>query len=226
MSRMYRKSRFQRPKMSKQHSKSTELEAQAGGAVEEPAASDHPEVEVSQNGAGPKLEIEVDIDALRGELEQLQADVQEHKDKYLRAMAEVENTRRRAENDVAGARKFAIEGFAAEALSVRDSLELALAIEISAADSGVVGKIKEGLELTLKQLDSVFAKFSIKPIDPQPGDKLDPEQHQAMSMQESGEIAANHIVNVVQKGYSIHERLLRPAMVIVAKAKSEKRSEI
>lgn len=183
-------------------------------------------IEQPDEGQTGKLDIEVDVETLQGELEQLQSDLREHKDKYLRAMAEVDNTRRRAENDVSNARKFAVESFAAEALSVRDSLELALAIEVSPADSGIVSKMKEGLELTLKQLDSVFSKIAVKDIEPQPGDKLDPEQHQAMSIQETSEIEPNHIVTVIQKGYSIHSRLLRPAMVIVAKAESEEQTEI
>lgn len=176
-------------------------------------------------GPVDKLEIEADVDMLRSELERLQADVEEHKERYLRAVAEVENTRRRAQNDVANARKFAVERFAAETLSVKDSLELARAIEVVEGESAVVEKIREGLDLTLKQLDSVFTKFGIAEIAPDSGEKLDPEQHQAMSLQESSEIAPNHIVSVVQKGYSIHDRLLRPAMVIVAKAATENQPE-
>ncbi len=209
--------------MSKQKSKNVgslpaelEKESTPDGRADNPAT-----VEVKT-----KLDIEVDVELLRSEVEKLREDMQEHKDKYLRAMAEVENTRRRAENDVSSARKFAVESFAAEALSVKDSLELARAIEIKSEDSEVVIKMKEGLDLTLKQLDSVFSKFNIKEIAPQPGDKLDPEQHQAMSLQESTEVPPNHIVNVIQKGYSIHDRLLRPAMVIVAKVKSEEQAEI
>jgi molecular chaperone GrpE len=154
---------------------------------------------------------------LRVELDLAQAALQEYKEKYLRSMAEVENVRRRAANDVASARKFAVEGFASESLQVRDSLELARMVEISDEDKGVVEKMKEGLDLTLRQLDSVFEKFGIKAVEPAPGDKLDPELHQAMTIQESDEIAPNHIVTVIQKGYTIHDRLLRPAMVIVAK---------
>ena len=188
-----------------------------------------PEIDIVEDSgerdALRKLEIEIDVEALHGELEQLQADVKEHKEKYLRAMAEVENTRRRAENDVSSARKFAIESFAGETLSVRDSLELASTIEITAEDSGVIDKMKEGLDLTLKQLDRVFAKFGIEPIDPEPGEKLDPERHQAMTVQESSDIEPNHIVAVIQKGYLIHDRLLRPAMVIVAKSASPQPAE-
>lgn len=157
---------------------------------------------------------------LRVELDLAQAALQEYKEKYLRSMAEVENVRRRAANDVANARKFAVEGFASESLQVRDSLELARMVEVSDEDKGVVEKMKEGLDLTLRQLDSAFEKFGIKAVEPEPGDKLDPELHQAMTIQESDEIAPNHIVTVIQKGYAIHDRLLRPAMVIVARSGS------
>ncbi len=173
----------------------------------------------------PLLAAEEDPAQLRVELDLLQAALEELKEKYLRAQAEVENVRRRAQNDVANARKFAVEGFAGEALLVRDSLELARAVEISDEDKGLVEKMKEGLDLTLKQLDSVFEKFGIKVVEPVPGDKLNPEQHQAMTIQESDEIKPNHIVTVIQNGYAIHDRLLRPAMVVVAKATSSKKAE-
>lgn len=189
----------------------------------------------TEDGSGVALEavdeahtvdVQVEIEqALRAELEQLQEEVEEHRDKYLRAVAEMENTRRRADSDVANARKFAVESFAAEALSVRDSIELARAIEINADDPTVVEKIQEGLDLTLKQLDAVFSKFNIQVIEPAPGDKLDPERHQAMSIQESADVPPKHIVTVIQKGYMIHDRLLRPAMVIVAKEITEKQPE-
>lgn len=162
-------------------------------------------------------ELEITIETLRSQLETLEAELAESKDRGLRAMAEAENTRRRAENDIANARKFAIEGFAAEILTVRDSLEIARGLEISEDDSGAIAKMHEGLDLTLKQMDTAFVKFSVQEIAPQPGDKLDPDIHQAMTTQESDEIQPNHVVSVIQKGYSIHGRLLRPAMVIVAK---------
>lgn len=176
-------------------------------------------------GPPPLLAAEEDPAQLRVELDLAQAALEDHKEKYLRAKAEVENIRRRAQNDVANARKFAVEGFAGEALLVRDSLELARAVEMSDESQGMVEKMKEGLDLTLKQLDSVFDKFGIKVVEPVPGDKLNPEQHQAMTTQESNEILPNHIVTVIQKGYAIHDRLLRPAMVVVAKAASSNKAE-
>lgn len=155
--------------------------------------------------------------SLAAQLEAARAEVAEHKDRYMRAAAEAENVRRRAENDIANARKYAVEGFASEILSVRDSLEIARSLEIKEDDAGAVAKMKEGLDLTLKQLDSTLSKFSIEAVVPEKGDKLDPEKHQAMSTQESDNVPPNHILSVIQKGYTIHGRLLRPAMVVVAK---------
>ena len=188
-------------------------------------SNNSPESEDAGAGPAPLLDAEPDPAQLLVELEQATAELAELKEKFLRAMAEAENIRRRAENDVSNARKFAVEGFAAEVLSVRDSLELAHATELSDEDTGIVGKMKEGLDLTLKQLDTVFEKFGIRAVEPAPGDKLDPEKHQAMTLQESDSIAPNHIITVIQKGYSIHDRLLRPAMVIVAKAGSQPGSQ-
>jgi len=191
--------------------------------IEEPGDVNAPEqdrasAEVDLQDPTMQLASGDDPAQLRVELDLAQTALAEYKEKYLRSMAEVENVRRRAANDVANARKFAVEGFAGESLQVRDSLELARVVEVSEEDQGVVEKMKEGLDLTLKQLDSVFEKFGIKAVEPAPGDRLDPELHQAMTIQESDSIEPNHIVTVIQKGYTINERLLRPAMVIVAKA--------
>ena len=191
--------------------------------IEEPGDVNAPEqdrasAEVDLQDPTMQLASGDDPAQLRVELDLAQTALAEYKEKYLRSMAEVENVRRRAANDVANARKFAVEGFAGESLQVRDSLELARVVEVSEEDQGVVEKMKEGLDLTLKQLDSVFDKFGIKAVEPAPGDRLDPELHQAMTIQESDSIEPNHIVTVIQKGYTINERLLRPAMVIVAKA--------
>lgn len=158
-----------------------------------------------------------DQESLAAQLEAVQAELAEQKDRYLRAAAEADNIRRRADNDIANARKYAIEGFASELLAVRDSLEIARSLEISEDDAGAVAKMKEGVELTLKQLDNALSKFAVEVVDPQKGDKLDPERHQAMTTQESDNVPPNHIVSVLQKGYTIHDRLLRPAMVVVAK---------
>lgn len=167
--------------------------------------------------SGPEGDSDDDEASLAAQLEAAQAEVAEQKDRYLRAVAEADNIRRRADNDIANARKYAIEGFASEILAVRDSLEIARSLEISEDDAGAVAKMKEGLELTLKQLDNALSKFAVEVVDPEKGDKLDPERHQAMTTQESDNVPPNHILSVLQKGYTIHDRLLRPAMVVVAK---------
>ena len=136
----------------------------------------------------------------------------EHHDAWLRAKAETENMRRRAAEDVDKARKFAVENFASELLAVKDSLEAALAVE-----SPSVENLKDGVELTLKQLVAAFGKFSLHDIDPL-GEKFDPHQHQAIQVVESDQ-PANTVVTVLQKGYRLNERTLRPALVMVAKGK-------
>ncbi|MEK7191288.1 MAG: nucleotide exchange factor GrpE [Pseudomonadota bacterium] len=157
-----------------------------------------------------------DIDRLRAELEAAQAQVAEHLDRFLRAKAEADNTRKRTEVEVANSRKYAVESFAAEMLAVHDSLDLARSVSL--VDNAVaVEKMHEGLELTLKLMDGVLAKFGVTQTDPK-GEKFDPARHQALGMVESADVPPNHVVTVVQKGYLLRDRLLRPAMVIVAKA--------
>ncbi|MBX9895064.1 MAG: nucleotide exchange factor GrpE [Nitrosomonas sp.] len=136
----------------------------------------------------------------------------EHHDAWIRAKAETENIRKRAQSDVANAHKYAVENFSAELLNVMDSLEAALAVENATVES-----YKNGMELTKKQLMTVFEKFSINAIDPK-GEKFDPHQHQAMCMVDS-ELSPNTVVQVMQKGYKLHERIIRPALVSVSKAK-------
>lgn len=163
------------------------------------------------------LETVPEIDQLRAELEQARTEAGENLDRFLRAKAEAENTRRRAEADVTAAHKYALDRFAAEIISVRDSLDLARMVELPKDTSPAVQKMHEGLDLTLKLLDSVFQKFGVTLLDPK-GQKFDPERHQAISMVDSVEVPPNHVVNVVQKGYLLNDRLLRPAMVVVARA--------
>jgi molecular chaperone GrpE len=135
-------------------------------------------------------------------------------DSFLRAKAEAENIRRRAQDDIARAHKFAIESFAESLVPVKDSLEMALQVETPSIES-----LKEGVEMTLKQLSSAFEKNRLLEINPKAGDKLDPMKHQAISMVPA-EQEANTIVTVLQKGYMISDRLLRPALVTVAQEKS------
>lgn len=146
-------------------------------------------------------------------LRQAELQAQEHHDAWLRAKAETENIRRRAQLDVQNAHKFGVESFASALLPVKDSLEAALA-----AQNNTVESIRSGVELTLKQLAQAFDKFSLSEISPAAGDKFDPHRHQAMSMVET-EQAPNTVVTVFQKGYALHDRVVRPALVCVAKSK-------
>ncbi len=136
----------------------------------------------------------------------------EHHDAWLRAKAETENVRRRSLEDIARASKFAVEKFATELVAVKDSLEAALANENQSAEN-----MKAGVELTLKQLTNAFEKSSLLDITPV-GEKFDPHKHQAIS-QVDAEIEPNHVVSVLQKGYALHDRIIRPALVVVSKAK-------
>ena len=144
---------------------------------------------------------------------QLEAKVQELQDSFMRAKAEGENIRRRAQEDITKAHKFAIEGFAEAMVPVKDSLEMALKI-----DTPSIEALKEGVEMTLKQLSAAFDKNRLMDINPAPGEKLDPMKHQAISMVPA-EQDANTVVTVLQKGYTIADRLLRPALVTVAQGK-------
>jgi molecular chaperone GrpE len=147
-------------------------------------------------------------------LKQAELKAQEHYDAWMYAKAEGENIRRRALEDVSKAQKFAVERFANEMLAVMDSLQAGLSVQNTTVES-----FKNGMELTLKQLSSVFDKFQIRELNPV-GEKFDAHKHQAIGMIES-EQEANTVVSVMQKGYSLNERVLRPAMVMVAKEKAQ-----
>ncbi|WP_413458946.1 nucleotide exchange factor GrpE [Herbaspirillum huttiense] len=150
---------------------------------------------------------------LEDKLAAAEARAAEMQDAFLRARAEGENIRRRAQEDIAKAHKFAIEGFAESLLAVKDSLEMALKIENASLES-----LKEGVDMTLKQLSSAFEKNKLQEVSPQTGEKLDPMKHQAVSAVPA-EQEANTVVAVLQKGYMISDRLLRPALVTVAQGK-------
>ena len=155
------------------------------------------------------------VDTLPSPAELLQAlelKAAEHYDAWLRAKAEGENIRRRAQEDIAKAHKFGIEKFAGELLAVKDSLEAALAVQDQTVES-----FKSGVELTLKQLVAAFEKNALNEVNPV-GEKFDPHKHQAIGMIDA-EQEANTVVTVLQKGYTIAERVLRPALVMVAKGK-------
>jgi molecular chaperone GrpE len=198
--------------------------------------SSNPAVPEGPNPAAapaPEALAVADMETLKAELEAAQAQAAENLDKFMRAKAETENVRRRAETDVASAHKFAIERFALEMLAVKDSLERARDMQgsISAAGGRTPGaaivdiktsdaaleKMFEGIDLTLKLMDSIFQKFALTEISPAIGEKFDPEKHQAMSAQDNAEVPPNHVLMALQKGYLLNNRLLRPALVIIAK---------
>lgn len=164
------------------------------------------------DGAAP-----LDIETLQAELETARTQAATHLDQFLRARAETENIRRRAETDVASAHKFAIERFALEMLAVRDSLERAKSVDLQSG-AAVLEKMLEGIDLTLRLMDNIFQKFALTEVTPAKGEKFDPALHQAMSVQESLEVPAQHVLMALQKGYLLQGRLLRPALVIVASA--------
>jgi len=142
-------------------------------------------------------------------LRQAELKAQEHHDAWLRAKADADNIRKRAQIDIASAHKYAIENFAGELLPVKDSLEATLAAESASIDA-----LKSGVELTLKQLNTVFDKANLREINPV-NEKFDPHRHQAISMLPS-EREPNIVINVLQKGYMLHDRVIRPALVTVS----------
>jgi len=173
----------------------------------EQAVSQQPEQEATKAAASGQPERDPGVEA---KLAAAEAKAGEMHDAFLRAKAEAENIRRRAQDDVAKAHKFAIENFAEALVPVKDSLEMALKLDTPSVES-----LKEGVEMTLKQLSAAFERNRLVEVNPVPGEKLDPMKHQAISMVPA-EQEANTIVNVLQKGYMIADRLLRPALVTVA----------
>lgn len=156
------------------------------------------------------------IEELREALEQAKQKAEAHWNDLLRARAELDNTRKRAERDMANAHKYAIERFITELLPVKDSLELGLAATDQPAN---VESLREGIELTLKMFCAVLEKNGVAVIEPR-GERFNPELHQAMTLQESREAEPGTVLTVVQKGYLLNDRLIRPAMVVVAKEPS------
>ncbi|MDO5104100.1 MAG: nucleotide exchange factor GrpE [Lautropia sp.] len=151
-----------------------------------------------------------EIEALRAELAEAETRATNHYEQFVRASAEIENVRRRGREDVDKAKKFAIEGFAESLLPVCDSLEMALTVETPSIEN-----IREGVQATLRQLLQAFERNHLKVVDPV-GERFDPNAQQAISMVPSPDVPANHVVSVLQKGYLINDRVLRPAMVVVS----------
>jgi molecular chaperone GrpE len=174
---------------------------------------DGPAAQAVQEGEGAQG-VSTEEPRIEQKLADAEKRVSEMEEALLRARADAENIRRRAQDDVARAHKFAIEEFADALVPVKESLERALEIDTPSTES-----LKEGVDMTLKQLSSAFNRNRLVEINPAPGEKLDPERHQAISMIPA-EQDANTIVNVLQKGYMIADRLLRPALVTVSQQKA------
>lgn len=176
------------------------------------AAADAAAASSPETTAAPASEADT-LASLTAEAADLRAKNLDLADQFLRAKAEAQNAMRRADDEIAKARKFALEGFAESLLPVLDSLEAGLAVQ-----EATVEQIREGADATLKQLQSALARNKVVPIAPNVGDKFDPAQHQAISMVPADQ-PTNTVVTVLQKGYLIAERVLRTALVTVAAPK-------
>ncbi|MCG8428506.1 MAG: nucleotide exchange factor GrpE [Chromatiales bacterium] len=183
-------------------------------AVEQPEQSDTEETVTTEAADSEAAEASSEED-LRSQLEEALNKAEEHRDQLMRVHAEMDNLRKRNERDLENAHKFALERFVNELLPVMDSMELGLsAAQDEKAD---IAKLREGTELTLKMLTGVMEKFEVVQINPE-GEPFNPEFHQAMSMMPRDDVPANTVVTVVQKGYTLNGRLVRPAMVMVSQA--------
>lgn len=193
----------------------TAAEAAKGGEDGGAETTDHDgaSAQTAANGAGE--DPGTGEGSLEEQVEALQAELEQARDAALRSQAEAQNTQRRAEQDVEKARKYALERFCSELLPVVDNLERSL--EATGGDDESLKPISEGVELTLKSLLDALRKFNIEPLDPV-GEPFDPNLHQAMSMVENPDVEPNSVIAVMQKGYTLHGRLVRPAMVMVSKA--------
>lgn len=188
--------------------------------AEQTAAVTDAETETEEEQV-PDIDSEAEADVAPAEedmtllLEDARSKADEHWDIAVRAKAELENLRKRHDRDLANAHKYALERFVSELLPVRDSMELGL--DAAHGENADLDKLREGTELTLNLLSAAMDKFNIEAIDPQ-DQTFDPALHQAMSMQPVEGVDPNTVVNVVQKGYTLNGRLVRPAMVIVSQA--------
>ena len=198
--------------MQDQENQEVSQQAQADAATAA-AAAEAAQASAGQAGVPPAAAAPAAESDLEAQLSATEAKLAEMHDAFMRAKADAENIRRRAQEDVTKAHKFAIESFAEAMVPVRDSLEMALKVETQTVEA-----IREGVEMTLKQLSAAFEKNRVLEVMPQAGEKLDPNKHQAVAVVPS-EQEANTVVTVLQKGYMIADRLLRPAIVTAAAPK-------
>jgi molecular chaperone GrpE len=175
--------------------------------------SQHPAGGADDTGGAPSA---AQLEALRASLAAAEDNARVQRDLYLRAVAELENVRKRAQRDIENAHRYALEGFVSELLNVRDSLELGVRSGAQADAKALLA----GQQATLKLLERAFDKYSIKRLDPT-GQRFDPSQHEAVLVQQSRDAEPDSVLQVVQSGYELNGRLLRPARVVVAKAAEE-----
>lgn len=186
----------------------TEIDEAVEGEIETAA-------EQEENAA--EVEVEAKENSLEQQLEDAKAKADDNWDQLMRTKAEMENIRRRSEKELSNARKYALEKFAQELLPVIDSMEMGVA---AAQDENAdVSKLREGIDMTLKMFETAIDKFGIKGVHPH-GEAFNPEHHQAMTMIDSPEHEPNTVIDVMQKGYLLNDRLVRPAMVVVSSANS------
>jgi len=192
----------------------SETEKQAVAEAEEEKQQEQEGLE-AETPEGEEEKAEPSKEELQLLLEDARNKADDHWNRVLRLQAELENLRKRSQRELENAHKYALEKFVQELLPVKDSLEMGLAAA-NEGDGESAAKLREGMELTLKMLQAALEKFGVKEIDPQ-GQPFDPELHQAMSTVESDDAEPNTVVTVMQKGYLLNDRLIRPAMVVVAK---------
>ncbi|KPH93430.1 molecular chaperone GrpE [Pseudoalteromonas porphyrae] len=198
-----------------EQTKSPEQEVELNEELEQMKAEVEAAVEAADAHEGEEVSPEAEIAMLYAELEDAKQTIADQKDGVVRAAADVDNIRRRAAQDVEKAHKFALEKFANELLPVIDNLERA--IEFSDKENEALKPLLEGIDMTVKSFNDAVAKFGVEIVNPQ-GEQFNPEFHQAMSIQPSNDVTPNTVLAVMQKGYTLNGRLLRPAMVMVSKA--------
>jgi len=197
--------------MSSQNQDSQETVDQAAEELEQD------QQEVRQDGVKPNEEAKLEspeknADSLEAQLEDAQKKASDNWEQFLRAKAEMDNLRRRNTKDVENAHKYGIEKFVNELLPVLDAMAMGLATEDASAES-----LREGMELTMSMMAKMLEKLGIEEVDPL-NEKFDAEKHQAMTMQPNADVEPNTVIAVMQKGYVLNDRLIRPAMVMVSKA--------
>ncbi|WP_163832333.1 nucleotide exchange factor GrpE [Spartinivicinus ruber] len=208
--------------MSEEKSASNEPENNTSNEQVDPLLTE--ELEASSGEVGEQAQEGASVEVLQQQLEAALTETAQAKDQVIRAQAEMQNIQRRAKQDVEKAHKFALDKFSNELLPVVDSLERALETAAPAADEEAVKAMHEGIELTLKMFLDVLKKFNIEQLDPV-GEPFDPQYHEAMAMQESQDAEPGTVLAAIQKGYLLNGRLVRPAMVVVAKASETKIDE-